>query len=211
MADTEVPNLASAGALSAADVTLLTQSGVSKKVDLTTLSAYFAPPANASVSGVTGYAADTYLAGSSISVPLPSRLKAGSFYRCQFNVVKTAAGIAAPVISVRYGTAGTTADTARTSVTFAAQTGVIDQGKFEILVNWRAVGASAVLQAVGILTHGLATTGLNVTATNSFITPAAGSSFDSTTVNSFLGLSVNAGASASWTVSVVQAELLNIA
>jgi hypothetical protein len=153
--------------------------------------------------------ADTYLAGSGVTIT-PARLQAGSFYRCRFNVVKTAAGVAAPVINIRLGTAGTTADTSRATLTFAAQTGVIDEGMFEILANFRSVGAgtAAVLQGEGSLWHRLVTTGLNVTGVfTSVINTGAG--FDSTTVTK-MGLSVNNGASASWAINLVQADVLNL-
>jgi hypothetical protein len=150
---------------------------------------------------------DTYMAGSAVTVD-PAKLRAGSFYRCKFNVVKTAAGIAAPAISVRLGTLGTTGDTAQTSLTFAAQTGVIDEGVVEVLVNFRSVGAatSAVVQAEGSLLHRLVTTGLNVTGVFTSVLGTSGG-FASTTVTK-MGLSLNVGASSSWAVNVVQADLV---
>jgi hypothetical protein len=158
---------------------------------------------------VTGFAADTYLAGSGTDTKVAGRLQVGTWFHCRFRVVKTAAGVAAPVIIIRAGTLGTTSDAAVCTLTFAAQTGVIDQGEFDIEGNFNAVGASAVVSGSGRLSHGLATTGLNVTATNSFIT-AVGSSFDSSLVTR-VGVSVNGGTSAAWTISNVQSELRNLA
>lgn len=165
---------------------------------------------NAAVASVTGYASDTYLVGSSIAVPV-SRIKAGTMYRCKFDVVKTGAGTAAPVISPRYGTAGSTADTARAALTFAAQTAVADEGLFELFLTFRSVGAgtAAVIQSVGTLVHRLSITGLSVDVTGTKVATSSG--FDSTVASSILGLSVNGGASASWTIRVVQAELFNLA
>jgi len=74
-----------------------------------------------------GFAADTYLVGSSVPVPL-GLLKATSKYRCRFTVTKTAAGVATPIVTVRFGTAGSTADAARCTLTFAAQTAAVDEG-----------------------------------------------------------------------------------
>src|SRR4051794_20356603 len=82
----------------------------------------------ASTAAQTGFATDTYLAGSAVTIPV-GKIQVGTKYRCKFNVVKTAAGVAAPVISIRLGTAGTTADTARATLTYAAQTGVVDEGE----------------------------------------------------------------------------------
>ena len=154
-----------------------------------------------------GFAADTYLTGSSINVT--GRLKAGTQYRCVFDVSKTAAGVATPIIIVRFGTAGTTADAARATLTFPAQTAVVDNGRFEVRVNVRSVGATGVIQAIGTLLHGLAATGFSTSNAPTILNTSA--AFDTTVANSLIGLSVNGGASAAWTVQLVQAELVNLA
>lgn len=163
----------------------------------------------ASTVAQTGFATDTYLAGSVVTIPA-GKIQVGTKYRCKFNVVKTAAGVAAPVISVRLGTAGTTADTARATLTYAAQTGVVDEGEIEVVVVFRAVGAAAgVIQAIGNLWHRLVTTGLNITATFTSVKNTS-AAFDSTSPTR-IGLSVNAGTSAAWTIDLVEASVLNLA
>ena len=164
---------------------------------------------NASTAIQTGFATDTYLAGSMVSIPT-GKIKAGTKYRCKFNVVKTNAGLAGPVITARVGTAGAIGDTARAATTFAAQTAVVDEGEIEVELVFRAAGASAIIQALSRLTHRLATTGLNVTASNTFILNT-GAAFDVTGANLKIGLSVNAGTNAAWSVSLVRAELTNLA
>src|SRR5262245_48345753 len=52
---------------------------------------------------------DVYLAGSFIAFPRAPKI--GTRYRCTFDTVKTGAGTATPIITVRFGTAGTTGDT----------------------------------------------------------------------------------------------------
>lgn len=156
-----------------------------------------------------GFASDTYLAGSALAIP-PSGLKAQSIYRCNFDVTKTGAGVVAPVINVRFGTAGAVGDTSRAALTFPAQTAVIDAGLFEITVVFRTVGSgtSAVLSARGLLQHGLSITGLSTS-----VSPVAlnvGGGFDSTVAASIIGLSVNGGTSAAWTITTVDAELVNL-
>lgn len=163
---------------------------------------------NQSTANQTGFAADTYLTGSNVVIP-QGKIRAGTRYRCRFDVVKTAAGVAAPVINVRVGTAASTADTARATLTFAAQTGVIDEGTFEVDIIFRASGATAVIQAMGQLWHRLVTTGLNVTAVFTKVLNT-GAAFDVTGANLQIGLSVNGGTAAAWTVSVVRAEIENI-
>lgn len=153
---------------------------------------------------------DTYITGSTVTIPA-GKIQVGTKYRCKFNVVKTAAGTAAPVITIRMGTLGTTAgDAAITTLTFAAQTGVIDEGEFEVEVAFRAVGtATAVVQAIGHLLHRLVTTGLNVTGVFTSVKNTS-ATFNSTTPTK-IGMSVNPGASAAWTVDLVVSEVLNLA
>jgi hypothetical protein len=154
-----------------------------------------------------GFAADTYLTGSSINVN--ALLKAGTRYRLVFHVSKTAAGVAAPVITVRFGTAGTTADTARLTFTLLAQTAVIDNGRIELDLTFRNPGASCVVAGVLQIAHALATTGLQTR--NPHVVQVTSAAFDTTPANSIIGVSVNGGASASWTVQLVQATLENLA
>ena len=165
---------------------------------------------NASVASQSStFATDIYLTNSNISIP-SGGLKAGTVYSCKFNVTKTAAGVATPVISVRIGTNGSTADTARNTLTFAAQTAVADDGHFTVDVTFRSVGSgtSAVTQAMGTVAHRLSITGLSTDVTGMKTNTSAG--FDSTVANSIIGLSVNGGASASWTVTNTICELKNM-
>ena len=156
-----------------------------------------------------GFATDTYLTGSSIAIPASS-LKAGTRYHLIFNVSKTAAGTATPTLNVRFGTNGTTADTARCAITFTAQTAATDTGTFEVWTTFRTVGSgtSAVLQCVGQRRHQLTTTGLGNNIAQTVTVTSGG--FDSTVANSIIGVSVNGGTSAAWTVQLVQAELTNL-
>lgn len=163
---------------------------------------------NGSTAAQSGISGDTYLAGSNVAIP-QGKIKAGTKYRCKFNVVKTAAGTGAPVISVRVGTAASTADTARATLTFAAQTAVIDEGEFEVECVFRQAGATAIIQALGSLIHRLSTTGLNVTGLFTSVLNT-GASFDVTGASLKIGLSVNAPNPSSWTVSLVSAELVNL-
>ena len=135
-------------------------------------------------------------------------VKTGTIYRCKFNVVKTNAATAAPTINVRVGTAGSSIDTSRATFNFAAQTGVIDEGTVEIECVFRSAGASAQIQSMGTLFHRLATTGLSTSAVSTAIN--LGGAFDVTGANLKISVSLNAGASSNWTLSLVSAELLNL-
>lgn len=154
-----------------------------------------------------GFSSDTYLTGSPITVP-SSFPKIGTVYRCRFQATKTAAGTATPIITVRYGTNGTTADAAIATLTFAAGTAAIDSGWFEVYVLFRSVGTgtAAVVVATANLTNNLTTTGFSNAGK---VEEAVSSGFASSVANSIIGVSVNGGTSAAWTVNLVSAELVN--
>lgn len=155
-----------------------------------------------------GYSSDTYLAGSGITIPsgrLP--IAAKSWYRLVFDMVKTGAGTATPIINIRFGTNGTTADTARLTFTFAVGTAVIDTAIFEVWAHFRTVGATGVLTGIARCTHHLAATGMTTTGASGIaILTVTSSSFDTTVANSIIGASFNGGGSFSGTNTLVQAE-----
>jgi len=155
-----------------------------------------------------GFATDTYLTGSAIA--LPATLKAGSIYKCRFRASKTAAGTATPIINVRVGAAGTTSDTSRGTLTFSVGTAAIDEAEFELWVVFRTIGAgtSAVVQSVCAIRHTLDVTGFIATGSE---TETATSGGFASTAGHFIGVSVNGGTSAAWTVQQVAAELVNLA
>ncbi len=164
---------------------------------------------NASTSTVSaGYASDTYLAGSSILIPA-QRPRVGTRYRCYFDMTKTAAGTATPIVTLRYGTAGSVSDTALATFTFGAGTAAADTGIFYLDCIYRSVGSgtSAVIAGNVSLTSNLSTTGLS-NAVKARV--ATSSSHDSTTANTYLGVSFNGGTSFSGTCTFVAAELLNL-
>lgn len=217
MADAKVSALSAVSAALAAQEIPVNDAGTSKKLTVAQLAAYPGSGGSFNASVTTpgaGFATDTYLVGSSINIP--AGLQAKSMYRCKFHVSKTAAGVATPIINVRYGTAGSTADTSRGTLTFPAQTAAVDNGIFELFCTFRTVGAStsAVLQTVATLVHSgqlttpWGTVGLSVMTSPTVAATSAG--FDSTVASSILGVSVNGGTSAAWTIALVQAELFNL-
>ena len=163
---------------------------------------------NANTGDVTASAADTYLTGSNLTIG--GKIKAGSILRWRFAATKTAAGIATPVWSVRFGTNGSTADTARLTFTSSVQTGAVDTAQFEITAIVKNVDASGVVAGSFIMHHHLATTGFgNVARPQIYnVTSAA---FDNSGGTLQVGVSVNPGASGVWTFQLVTAEVLNLA
>ena len=154
------------------------------------------------------FAVDNYLGGSAIAVPA-GRLRAGSRYRLSFDVAKTAAGVAAPVLTLRFGTNGTTADTSICALTFPVQTALADDGYITLDVTFRAVGANASVQVAASLFHSLDAGGLS--ANPVAVRRVSSAAFNSTLANAVIGVSVNGGAAAAWTVFLVQAQLENLA
>lgn len=147
---------------------------------------------------------DSYITGSNITIPT-YRLLQGYSYHLRFDVTKTAAGTGTPTVVVRYGTAGTTADTARLTFTFAAGTAVADTGIFEFWATFRNVGAAAVLAGTAQLVNNLTITGLSNAVKSLAVVSGT---FDSGVANSIIGASYNGGVSSSHAIQLVSAELI---
>lgn len=210
MADVKVSALTSAGALSPSDVFYVVQGTSSFKVALSAIDAYVDPVQTVATSAQNFSGnADAYLTATRVVLP-QTRTQVGTVYRAKLVLTKTAAGTATPTFNVRVGTAGTTADTARLTYTGVAQTAAVDTAYIEVQATFRAVGASAVLAAWLRFDHDLASTGF-ANATRGFQGQAVSAAFDSTTASTGIGISINPGASASWTLQQSYVELLNLA
>lgn len=166
---------------------------------------------NSSATVSAGYATDTLLAGSTILLPSGITV-AGVQYQVVFDMVKTAAGTATPIINIRYGVNGTTADASICTMTFGAGTAAADTGKFTLVGTLRSAGAgtSAVMVGSTMINHHLAATGLTSTgASGTGQITTVGGGFNSTTSNAYLSVSFNGGTSFSGTNNYVQARLFN--
>lgn len=149
-----------------------------------------------------GFAADTYVVGSAIPVLGIGALRVGRLYHWRFIISKTAAGTATPILTVRVGTAGSTADTARLTFTWGAGSAAIDRGEIELEALVTAIGATAVLRGKANWTTNLTTTGLTNAVKALQVTSSA---FDITPANQLIGCSYNGGTSAVHTVEWVSA------
>jgi hypothetical protein len=123
--------------------------------------------------------------------------------RWEISVSKTAAGTAAPVWTLRQGAARTTGDTSRLAATGVAQTAAADVGLFIIQANFRAVGASAVIQMTVAPLHNLGTaTGLGGTSEHT------SGSFDSSAIGgTYFSLSLNTGTAGAWTITQINCHM----
>jgi hypothetical protein len=158
------------------------------------------PYFNANTADVVANAANTYLTGSQL--PTAGRLVQGAHFKWRFRLSKTAAGTAANALTIKHGTAQTTADATVITHTFAAATAAIDTGIIELDAIVRAAGASTVLQSSMALYHQSA--GFT-TAGNIFLT-ATSAAFDSTVANSILGVADNPGTAGVWTFQMISVE-----
>jgi hypothetical protein len=175
-----------------------TELGTNPSGSLSTISAITVPligVATASTTDQTATSADTYITP---NFAIAGRIQAGSFFRWRFHVTKTAAGTAAPIFIVRVGTAGAIGDTARLTLTGNAQTAAADSGIWELEAVVRNATASGVLS--GAVKSPARTTGFSTGAAVTTL-QATSSAFDITPANTKIGVSINPGASAVWTIT----------
>lgn len=148
-------------------------------------------------------ASDTYITTSALQLAALGTPTVGRKYNWRFIVSKTGAGTATPIITLRIGTAGTTADTGVVTFTWGAGTAAVDRGEFEIEALVITAGASGVIRAKGNLTSNLTTTGLSNAV--KALQPADSGAVNLTTANLIIGLSYNAGASGAHTLEALHA------
>jgi len=168
-------------------------------------------PTRQSINGVvnTSTASQAFSSGTetiptNANLIIPSHgLVTGAAFEWQWSMSKTAAGTAAPTFNIKVGSAGTTADTTRFTITGPAQTAAVDTGFYMLSAQLRAAGASAVLVGTLFGQHTAATgAGFGTASATNGYQVATSSTFSSTTAVEgwFVSLSLAPGASAVWTV-----------
>jgi hypothetical protein len=153
----------------------------------------------------------TYIVGSAITVPT-GKLRIGTFFKWQFDMTKTAAGSASSTFDICFGTAGTTADTARVSFTKTAGTAAADVGMVTITALVRGpLSASGVVSGNFHLSHVGGATGLlgHCTEPNVDVNTISGT-FDVTVASLIVGICITTGASDAITIQQVIAEAGNL-
>ncbi len=161
---------------------------------------------NASVAGqASGFSSDTYVTKSDLLIP-SFGLQAGGKIRWKVSLFKSAAGTATPIWSVRIGSNRSTADTARVTLTTATNTAVADFGMVDIIANVHSVHASTgVISGSAAMKHNGAAVGL--ANNDAGWDDALSTPFDNSNLGGlYIGLSLNAGASAVWELTQVQAD-----
>jgi hypothetical protein len=163
---------------------------------------------NKSITSQAFTTTDAYVVGSNVRIDGLGTPVIGLMYDCSFDMAKTA-GTGAMVVTVRVGTAGSTADTARLTFTLDAGTSVADVAVFVVRAMFRAVGASAVLQGrITLLNSGLTTTGFRDASPTLGVQQVTSGTFDSTVANSQIGVSFNGATAFAGTAQLVEAELV---
>ncbi len=163
------------------------------------------PPTTA----MTGFNTDTYIPKSKLIIIEDDTIQEGTRMKWRLHVSKTAAGTAAPVIRIRIETAGNISDSQRCTLTFDNQTAATDEGIIDIFASFLSSGTGAQFIAVGMLNHQNTTTGLANKSVS--IVSATSTSFNTSLPNLKVGLSLDAGGSANWTLDYVEAILENLA
>ena len=158
-----------------------------------------------SAAQVLAAATKTVITGSALAVP-EGGLRVGQIIRFKLTMTKTAAGTAASTFDVAFGSAGTTADTARVSFTKPAGTAAVDEATVEIECVVRSVSATGVVVGNFKMVHNLENTGHAVIPTVSVTTVSAG--FDNRGEGLIITLQVTTGAADAITVQQCTAELL---
>jgi hypothetical protein len=153
-----------------------------------------------------GFSSDTYVTNSDILIP-SFGMQAGHVFRWTISASKTAAGTATPVYSIRIGANRTTGDTARLQITGPAQTAAADVGLLTLMVTVRSVSATGVLQGTTAWAHNGAAVGF--CNNDAGAVEATSAAFDNSALGgSYVGLSIDGGASAAWTLTQIVAEAL---
>jgi hypothetical protein len=157
----------------------------------------------------------TYITGSAVGLPAAGRLQIGTMFRWGFDVTKTAAGtVAAHTIDIAFGTAGTTADTARVTFTSPAGTAVAAVDTGYILIEAVVRGP---LSASGIVSGNIlfqtnntgGSGGIFASGRQTFIATVQSSTFD-VTLPTFVGLCMTSGTAAAFTIQQVVTEVFNL-
>jgi hypothetical protein len=155
-------------------------------------------------------AAATYIAGSDLDL---TGVQIGTVLKWVFCMTKTAAGVAAQTFDVRFGTAGSTADTSRVGTgsvfTTGTQTAIVDTAEVEIrcVVRGPITAACVVHGQFEFEKNAAAATGFAPQLT--LVAQQTSAAFDITTSGMKAGLVTTPGASASVTIQQVIAERID--
>ena len=150
-------------------------------------------PATATQANASLTAGSANIVSGSLFQLSTSDLAVGSRFRFLIGVAKTAAGTATWQVAVKYGTAGTTSDSAIATWTSGTNTAAIDSAILEITVNILTLGSSGTANCLAFYQNELTTaTGLGSIAG----TPGSTATLNTTSTNPYLHIDITPGSSA---------------
>lgn len=197
MVDTKISALTAVTTPAAGDEFAVNQAGTSKKMTLTQVRGRRGGDFSTAAQSPTANS-DTYITNSGILIPAEG-LAVGDHFQWWIGVTKTAAGTGTPVWTFRIGTARTTTDTSRLAITSTAQVATASGTLVVVDLLVRAVSATVGV-IVGSINTGAASFGIGGNAVSATFANNA-------LAANYVGLSINTGAAAAWTINSVYGEL----
>lgn len=154
---------------------------------------------NHATSQQTGFASDTYVVGSGILIP-SFGMQVGQLYCWEIGIEKTGAGTALLAVTVRTGSGQAVTDTSRCALAqTVAQAATASANILFVRAFVRTVSAS------GVLIGSMGSTGTQMGDGDRIVS----STFDNTSMAGlYVDLSLNGGASASYTIDYVKGWLI---
>jgi hypothetical protein len=149
----------------------------------------------------------TYITGSVVPLGAVGAMRIGTMFRWRFNMTKTAAGTASSTIDIAFGTAGTTADTARVSFTKPGGVANADECCVQIDAICRGplTSSGIVTGQIVLLDNQTGAGGHLASGKYVFTASVQSSGFDVTAV-SMIGVCITTGASDAITIQQVQTQ-----
>lgn len=135
----------------------------------------------------------------------PQGLQQGQTYRWTVIGTSGAAGTAANVITIRLGTAGTTADAAIATFTTTAGTAVASEFKIVINLTVRVIGAISTAVAECVIQNSAASGFINATVN---VLAGTMATFNSTTAQQYIHVNITTGTAKTITVKQAIAEII---
>jgi hypothetical protein len=163
---------------------------------------------DSSIDDQVGFDVDTYVTDSEILIPAHGFAVRSMFY-WRIAASKTADGVASPRYSIRVGNTLSTSDTAILQLTGSPQTDDVDNGVLHVMATVRAIGTLTVVQGSAWWVHKgkSGNHAVGFCEDNTGQVDGTSATFDSTAfAGQYIGLSINAGTDANWTITQVHAQ-----
>jgi hypothetical protein len=168
------------------------------------------PVANRSIADQSvGASTTAYIVGSALTIPTSRPLAIGSVLKWHMIMSKTAAATVAMTFDVRFGTAGTTADTSRSgSLSTGTQTAAADVAQVDITAVVRGPLSASCLVHFGMDLKKNAGTIVGFTIIPTIALQVTSGAFDITTSGLIAGVSLTTGTSHAITIHQCDAEVI---